>query len=125
MLFRSAIASVHDCLTSAGAESNAEEETLLLGPLLEQPKRVRAAKKSGSEISRELLPAISAANFLRIIFGYWSRELIQGGLAVQLTPVCGWLSLFQRLRHRKSFGFLTSFRLGVSTCPSQKHKSVR
>src|SRR5439155_10421239 len=44
---------------------------------------------------------------------------------VQLISLCGWLSLFQRLRHGLSFlGSITSFLFAEAACPSANWMSV-
>src|SRR2546430_13500954 len=57
--------SFQHCLISAGAESKADDEILLLGPPLEQPGSTTRA--IASEATPKALSGISIANFLRII----------------------------------------------------------
>jgi hypothetical protein len=62
--------SFQECLTSAGAKSNAEEEMSLLGPPLEHPMKTIAVSRIETNAARKCFASICAANLLQIIRSY-------------------------------------------------------
>src|SRR6266478_1861844 len=82
----------------------------------------------GPAIVRITAPAISEVHIGRNICYCSSAEVFdigQLGWPLGVPGKCGSLSLFHRARQVASFGLMASFRLGLSTWPSAKSKSVR
>src|SRR6266536_1810064 len=74
--------SFQDCLASARAESNAENDMSLLGPPLEHPSKINAANKVGIENNRAFFAANGTASFLRIIWRLLIERVKPSGVRV-------------------------------------------